>query len=75
MGGIINNPLNRILGNGTQYGERKYYMGTEVSRLPYPGIKNLSTIRSTIHFNIRNDRGNKVNAGTITQYVKRNDKN
>ena len=61
---LDNNPLNRTMGNGTQYGERKYYMGTD--RTSTPGNGGI-IIRATMHFTIRNERGNNTNATTKTQ--------
>lgn len=63
------NPLNQILGKGTQYGIRKYYMASEISRNTFR--KGFQRILSKISFSILNEKGKEKGASTKTQVVKR----
>ncbi len=67
------NPLNQILGEGTQYGIRKYYMSSEISRKTHK--KRYDKILSKVSFSILNEKGRKKGASTKTQVVKRKKSN
>jgi len=66
------NPLNQILGGNTQYGIRKYYMGSEISRKTYK--KRYDKILAKVSFSVLNEKGRKKGASTKTQAIKKKKK-
>lgn len=67
------NPLNQILGKGTQFGIRKYYMSSELSRKSVN--KRLDRVLSKISFSILNEKGRKKSASTNTQVITKKKRN